>query len=700
MQSPFTSCKCHFQTQILMKKTLLLFHLLLLLFINAQREKYESRKTSDPSGESAKVGAFINVNKPEYPQSSYTIEQIIQNVLVSGVSSCAGSVSNVKVSPNIALDDGKRSWGYFNKGTTGFPFDDGIVLSTGYAKYAGNSYSYGFLKGKHYTAGDVDLSKAIAVNNTLLFDATYIEFDFVPVTNRISFSYLFASEEYTEEFACDYSDGFALLIKKKGDLNYTNMALLPGINTIFNVTNVRREYDSCPEVNPQFYAGDNDPPKETNYEGRTVPLLATANVIPGQIYHFKMVIADFGNDLGDSAIFLKGGSFNIGLNLTDGSGHILPDVLNLCPGISQVLNAEVSAPGATYQWYLDGNIIAGATTATYTATLPGTYMIEVLLPGTNCPLLVQIKINHVPNPIIQVTAYKTKICAGETAYLFASGGQLYSFSGLPGSSNVREVSPTTTTTYFVTGTSVYGCVGNTASITIEVLPPITSALADLEFCKGTDAVLDAGSGPNYTYLWNTGATTQTIPITVSGVYSVTINNGSCKKTFSATVTYIPVPFIDQVIYERNTLTIKVQNATPELEYSLSKGASWQNSNVFTNILPNMSYPVWVRVPGETCYANLDFFTFYMNNVITPNNDGINDEVDFSGVSKYKDFSAVLFDRYGKEIFRATSANPRWRANDRQARTSTATYWYQVMWTDPASGYVVQKTGWLLIKNRN
>jgi hypothetical protein len=44
----------------------------------------------------------------------------------------------VSVSPNLAVTDQNRSWGYFNKATTNFPFAKGIVLTTGYARKAGN----------------------------------------------------------------------------------------------------------------------------------------------------------------------------------------------------------------------------------------------------------------------------------------------------------------------------------------------------------------------------------------------------------------------------------------------------------------------------------------------------------------------------------------------------------------------------------
>jgi hypothetical protein len=89
--------------------------------------------------ENMKAGAFIDVNTAAYPESSYSITQLVKDVLISGGSACsAANVTNVSVSPNLAVTDQNRSWGYFNKATTNFPFAKGIVLTTGYARKAGN----------------------------------------------------------------------------------------------------------------------------------------------------------------------------------------------------------------------------------------------------------------------------------------------------------------------------------------------------------------------------------------------------------------------------------------------------------------------------------------------------------------------------------------------------------------------------------
>lgn len=155
-----------------MKKSLLFFFFWLFISINAQRN-VEATKLLEHRILNQKAGAFIDVNTSNYPESNFTVEDLVKKVLIKGQSSCAGSVFNVKVSPNVSLTDPKRSYGYFNKGTTNFPFDEGIMLMTGFARNAGNS-PIGNLNGVLSTNGDIDLAEAIGLD---LFDATYIEFD-------------------------------------------------------------------------------------------------------------------------------------------------------------------------------------------------------------------------------------------------------------------------------------------------------------------------------------------------------------------------------------------------------------------------------------------------------------------------------------------------------------------------------------------
>lgn len=774
------------------------FLLVLLLVSGSVFAQKASRKPikEKHTNSSLKSGAFIDVNVASYAPSSYNIEQLVKNILITGGSSCAvANVTNVTVSPNQPATDTERAWGYFHKGTTAFPFTDGVVLVTGKARRAGNVLETGLgdtVPGS--TVSDPDLVTAI---NPLapLKDAVFIEFDFVPNNTQVKFNYIFASEEYTSDFPCGvYSDGFALLLKKVGDPTYTNMAILPGTAGPVSVTNIVPSGNgfSCGPINEAYFGGMNTSNIETNFNGRTIPLTATATVIPGQTYHFKMVLADASDSGFDSAVFLQGGSFDIGMIIVDGSGNPLTTV-NMCDNTPQTLTAQIAAvPGMTFQWYKDGVAIAGATNATYIATSPGVYVVRTFVGGTNCqtatvtivggttppaqnatlklcttPSLATFNLNDATpqittsttaivryyvnqadavaqnanyltaaqmasyngtdgqvlyvvvsngafcsktvtltlrkeaTPVAQLTATKVRICLGESTTLTASNGATYQWTNLSGTGATQTVSPTQTTTYSVYAIGTQGCKSlQPASVTVEVVPAIKSTLSGGMICQGDVINLDAGAGPNYTYLWSNGATSQTISVGTPGTYSVTITNGVCSKVFTTQVIQAVIPEVINVNYNENgTMIITASNpSNGVLEYSVDNGLTWQNSNTFTNVPRNTVIAIRVRVKNTSCVGFLEYFTFVMQNVITPNGDNINDIIDFRIVNKNKDFKASIFDRYGREVYRESSLQPYWDGYFQGKRLNTSSYWYQVSFEDPASKKPVVKTGWILLKN--
>ncbi|CAI8884320.1 choice-of-anchor L domain-containing protein [Chryseobacterium sp. IT-36CA2] len=1157
-----------------------------------------------PKAASLRAGVFIDVNAPSYPESGYPITQLVKDVLISGGTCTNSSVSNVTVSPNLPATNQNRSWGYFNKSNTNFPFSKGIILSTGYANKAGNTFQ-GALSDDLGTGGDVDLANALGIANSNLNNATSIEFDFVAASTEITFRYLFASKEYQQNFPCTITDGFALLLKKATDPTYTNLAVLPAGAGPVSVTNIHPQYQNCGPKNEAYYGGTNTAQIETNFNGRTIPLTAKATVIPGEIYHFKIVLADYQDPNFDSAVFLEAGSFDIGVKILDPAGVQLPASVNMCDNTPQTFTASVQGANITYQWYLGANPIPGATNASYTATAPGVYTVKVFIQGNSCPGEATITVvggtsptvqnatltacyaagnatfnltsaqasisttpgavfsyytlladanagntNTIPNPtayqsaggtvyvrvangfcakvaelqlvkapqmiptiappivltcansqttldasasvyptgatfnwtttggnivsggttlnpvinaagtytltitkvyqpgnlsctavgtvtvtgnsappVTGLVASKIKICKGDSTTLTASGGTTYNWgNGLTGNGNTQVVSPTVTTTYTVTAVGANGCAsqnpatitievsepftaqnatlhkcyqpglafnlteaqpqittaagvtftyyinqadanaangnfianptaytppanqtiyvlvsnggcsyvvslqliktaettltiaapqtitcttpqitinasasvvpagstitwtttggtivsggntltpvvsaggtytltvtnvsqpgnlsctftstvtvqedkvkpvaavvssqpricigesvtltasggvtynwgngltgngntqvvsptvtttytvfavgangcisataasvtvqvgppiagltasklkicegesvtltasggitynwigltgnGNTqvvtptatteysvyalggngcssvdpAKVTIQVVPAIVSTLKDVFVCAGDKGTLDAGSGLNYTYLWSTGATTQTITTNIPGTYSVTISNGTCSKTFSAQLINPDLPQFTNVVYDNHILTLTASNPTGGvLEYSLDGGLTWHSSNVFTGILNNTMYTLMVRVVGAKCGTSLDYFTIVISNAITPNMDGVNDTIDFTGISGYKDFAASIFDRYGAEVFKASKGNVIWTGSLKGINLPTATYWYRVQWENPASKKLEQRSGWILLKNRN
>ncbi|MEP5936210.1 MAG: choice-of-anchor L domain-containing protein, partial [Winogradskyella arenosi] len=302
---------------------------------------------------------------------SLPLEQLIQDNLGQN---CV-EISNIASTVNGSIN-GFNSYGFFERGNSNFPFLNGIVLTTGNVNSAGNTLNTSPLnEGDDAWLTDTDLENALGISNTL--NATSIQFNFISVANQIQFNYLLASEEYQQEYPCFYSDGFAFLIREAGTSDpFNNIALIPGTSTPVNTNTVHDEIETwCSAANEAYFEGYNV--GDTNYNGRTVVLTATAAIMPNVEYEIKLVIADQSDQNFDSAVFIEGNSFNANVDLG-------PDI-STC-GDSVMLNGDIQNPQASYQWYKDDTLIDGANASNFEATATGSYKVEVTiqLGSTSC----------------------------------------------------------------------------------------------------------------------------------------------------------------------------------------------------------------------------------------------------------------------------------------------------------------------------
>ncbi|MFD1062300.1 choice-of-anchor L domain-containing protein [Winogradskyella litorisediminis] len=338
---------------------------------------------------------FVTINNSAFPESFLAPPDLIDEVLVTGGCSAVGNfITQVSGAP---LDNQNKSYGYFTRGGTDFPFDEGIVLTNGVAFQGGNTASAPIVGTDNGFGEDLDLETAVGITDSR--DATFIQFDFTPTTDNISFRYIMASEEYNMNDECSFADSFAFLLRVAGSGDpYQNLAVLANGTTV-NVTNINGI--SCPGApqNPDAFAGYNL--GDTNYGGRTEVLTASAVVIPNTTYEIKLVVADAGTDsIFDTAIFIEAGSFNLGGDL--GDDITLANGTAPCGDIETV-TLDTQAPDATHTWFFNGMPIAGAGIgSTLVIDEAGTYSVNVeFAPG--CSTTDEIIVEFRESPEIVAT---------------------------------------------------------------------------------------------------------------------------------------------------------------------------------------------------------------------------------------------------------------------------------------------------------
>jgi alpha-tubulin suppressor-like RCC1 family protein len=188
----------------------------------------------------------------------------------------------------------------------------------------------------------------------------------------------------------------------------------------------------------------------------------------------------------------------------------------ICSGASTTFTASGNV--STYVW------TSGSTSATYVVSPTVTTTYSVV--GTNslgCLSNMATKTLTVnATPTVSVTS--GSICSGSSFTMVPSGASTYTYS-----SGSAIVSPTTNTSYNVTGTSALGCVSsNTAvsSVTVNSLPTITVNSGAI--CVGQSFTMAPGGASTYTYSTGSDVVTPTADATYS--VSGTDVNGCISST--------------------------------------------------------------------------------------------------------------------------------------------------------------------------
>ena len=213
-----------------------------------------------------------------------------------------------------------------------------------------------------------------------------------------------------------------------------------------------------------------------------------------------------------------------------------PDT-TICTQTSYTLNAGY--PGSTYDWS------TGEFTQSITVSSTGAYAVTVIdqngCEGFDYAI---VTVSQTLAPVVTSSGLTT-FCQGDSIVLDAgSGYATYLWSD--GITQTQTITVTQPGFYQVFVTNSLGCDGFSSPVIVTVLQnpsPAISADGPLSFCPGEDVVLNAGFGYN-AFQWQPGLeNTQTLTVTQSGQYSVTVtaSNGCSGSSAPVTVEVFPVP---------------------------------------------------------------------------------------------------------------------------------------------------------------
>ncbi|SFC28924.1 Por secretion system C-terminal sorting domain-containing protein [Flexibacter flexilis DSM 6793] len=504
------------------------------------------------------------VNSTTYPLIDSIINKLAgSGVVISNVKTNLGSGST-SVTSN-ALGSFKANDGIVGK--SGASIKNGVLLTTGLVSGASgtstvnSSTSNGLSSnGNNNGLNGNTLLTGILPTSTTLNDVCVVQFDFIPVSDSISFNYVFASEEYNAFVGTDFNDVFGLFIKGPGIVtqaglpaNTRNIAVLPSTSTNSNIVSINNVNAgngmNASASNSSYYINndntegtyisspvDNSRSNNLRYDGLTKKLTAKAAVFPCQTYTLTFAIADVQDGIFDSGVFIENGSLS-------SFGNI---IVPMMPTISkQTINCNqtvlsVAAADTAYSNFVWSN---GQTGTSITVSGAGTYSVvrnyqrcpnipAIVLP----PASVQVGIPSTPPaPAISQDALPCYVGLFVIPDSTQADYMWYYNGNIVPNVHTNWLDSAEAGTYTVQYISTSGCTSEvSAPLAVQVGNPNATLTV-------TGTTLSVPAAANTTYQWYKdgeliqGATQASYTALTTGVYSVQITSLGCMISTQGTL---------------------------------------------------------------------------------------------------------------------------------------------------------------------
>jgi len=259
---------------------------------------------------------------------------------------------------------------------------------------------------------------------------------------------------------------------------------------------------------------------------------------------------------------------------------------------------------SNYEWFKDNVSVQNGASNTYTPAfnVAGSFVYKVTITdnslGTPCTAT-SSNFAFTVNALPTISIAGTDFCAGQSTTLTAtpSNGTFVwevntgsGYNVISGQTN-NTISVNTAGDYRAKVTDANGCISdysNVLAIAQFASPSVTIAtVPGTTICTGDTATLTAnptgGSGP-YTYLWSTSATGNSISVTTSGTYTVTVtDNNGCTATASQAITASTAATTIAAIDNNDTMTFNGTDQYIQLSNEVNHGTTntlsfWINSS--------------------------------------------------------------------------------------------------------------------------
>jgi gliding motility-associated-like protein len=351
-----------------------------------------------------------------------------------------------------------------------------------------------------------------------------------------------------------------------------------------------------------------------------------------------------------------------------------PPVINILHDTTICSNASVIlSENATYPNTLTYNWSDGSNFAIHNISTPGNYWVDYTL-NTTCIVRDSFSFTIDSLPYIYL-GHDTVLCK-PSFILIANIENAYFWN--TGSTN-QQITVTNSGSYSVIVTNIDGC-KNADSINITLYtPPIVDVFKDSAECGNqfSPITLTAYYPNTASYNWSDGFVGQAHTLSSPGNYWVqyTLNNTCISKdSFNLSVNKYPVINLgNDTSFCSSSLNLNALNS--------SASYVWSGGQTTPSIEVSTAGVYWVQVKQNNCIVSDTLkiipyhsdYEFAMPNIITPNNDGINDFVDFS-TYQFSNIQLEIYNRWGLKVIESNNPNFIWKPSEEDG-----TYFYTIQY---------------------
>lgn len=210
-----------------------------------------------------------------------------------------------------------------------------------------------------------------------------------------------------------------------------------------------------------------------------------------------------------------------------------------------------------------------------------------------------VSVAAVFNPTI-TSSNGNVICSGDSVMLTAQAGNAYLWST---GATTQKIYVTAAGSYSVSVTNTNGCKGTSVpfNLTVQTAPTatITSSGGNI-VCPNDSLILTASSAT--TYLWSTGASTQSVKVP-AGNYSVTVFNGNGCSAKSSTFAITNYTVTTPTLSPNGTVSI-VQGDSIQLTATGGTSYTWSNGQTGSSIYVSTAGSYYaIATNSNGCHVN-------------------------------------------------------------------------------------------------